>query len=81
MPCRAVVQIAGEAFRVSVFSVGSIALLQKRVVSSRYRRDLCGVKRKMSNFPLRPKGQKPSLPPKSQMPSNSLSEQYWVYTP
>jgi hypothetical protein len=37
-------------------------LLQERVVSSRNRRNPRGVKRKMSNFPLRRKGYKP-LPP------------------
>ena len=37
-------------------------ILQERVVSSRNRRNLRGVKRKMSNFPLRPRHAKP-LPP------------------
>ena len=37
-------------------------ILQERVVSSRNRRNPRGVKRKMSNFPLRPRGIKP-LPP------------------
>ena len=37
-------------------------ILQERVVSSRHRRNLRGVKRKMSNFPLRPRNSKP-LPP------------------
>ena len=37
-------------------------ILQERVVSSRGRRNLRGVKRKMSNFPLRPSHAKP-LPP------------------
>jgi hypothetical protein len=37
-------------------------ILQERVVSSRHRRSLRGVKRKMSNFPLRPRHAKP-LPP------------------
>jgi len=37
-------------------------ILQERVVSSRHRRNLRGVKRKMSNFPLRPRQAKP-LPP------------------
>jgi len=37
-------------------------ILQERVVSSRSRRNPRGVKRKMSNFPLRPHGIKP-LPP------------------
>jgi hypothetical protein len=37
-------------------------ILQERVVSSRARRNLRGVKRKMSNFPLRPRNAKP-LPP------------------
>ena len=35
---------------------------QERVVSSRSRRNPRGVKRKMSNFPLRPRGIKP-VPP------------------
>lgn len=34
-------------------------ILQERVVSSRNRRNPRGVKRKMSNFPLRPRGIKP----------------------
>ena len=34
-------------------------ILQERVVSSRNRRNLRGVKRKMSNFPLRPRHSKP----------------------
>jgi hypothetical protein len=34
-------------------------ILQERVVSSRSRRNPRGVKRKMSNFPLRPRGIKP----------------------
>ena len=34
-------------------------ILQERVVSSRNRRNPRGVKRKMSNFPLRPRGSKP----------------------
>jgi hypothetical protein len=37
-------------------------ILQERVVSSRNRRNPRGVKRKMSNFPLRPRSGKP-LPP------------------
>jgi hypothetical protein len=37
-------------------------ILQERVVSSRNRRNPRGVKRKMSNFPLRPRRIKP-LPP------------------
>jgi hypothetical protein len=37
-------------------------ILQERVVSSRHRRNPRGVKRKMSNFPLRPRLAKP-LPP------------------
>jgi len=37
-------------------------ILQERVVSSRNRRNPRGVKRKMSNFPLRRRGIKP-LPP------------------
>jgi len=37
-------------------------ILQERVVSSRNRRNPCGVKRKMSNFPLRPRHAK-QLPP------------------
>src|SRR5882762_4901089 len=37
-------------------------ILQERVVSSRNRRNLRGVKPKMSNFPLRPRHAKP-LPP------------------
>ena len=34
-------------------------ILQERVVSSRNRRNFRGVKRKMSNFPLRPRHDKP----------------------
>jgi hypothetical protein len=34
-------------------------ILQERVVSSRGRRSPRGVKRKMSNFPLRPRGAAP----------------------
>ncbi len=34
-------------------------ILEQRVVSSRNRRNLRGVKRKMSNFPLRPRHSKP----------------------
>jgi len=34
-------------------------ILQERVVSSRDRRNFRGVKRKMSNFPLRPRHAKP----------------------
>jgi hypothetical protein len=34
-------------------------ILQKRVVSSRNHRNFRGVKRKMSNFPLRPRHVKP----------------------
>ena len=34
-------------------------ILQERVVSSRNRRNFRGVKRKMSNFPLRPRHVKP----------------------
>jgi hypothetical protein len=34
-------------------------ILQERVVSSRNRRNLRGVKRKMSNFPLRPRHAEP----------------------
>ena len=34
-------------------------ILQERVVSSRNRRNPCGLKRKMSNFPLRPRHVKP----------------------
>ena len=34
-------------------------ILEQRVVSSRNRRNLRGVKRKMSNFPLRPQHSKP----------------------
>jgi hypothetical protein len=37
-------------------------ILQERVVSSRGRRNPRGVKRKMSNFPLRPRRARP-LPP------------------
>jgi hypothetical protein len=37
-------------------------ILEERVVSSRNRRNFRGVKRKMSNFPLRPRQTKP-LPP------------------
>jgi hypothetical protein len=37
-------------------------ILQERAVSSRNRRNPRGLKRKMSNFPLRPRGIKP-LPP------------------
>jgi hypothetical protein len=37
-------------------------ILQERVASSRNRRNPRGVKRKMSNFPLRPRQAKP-LPP------------------
>jgi len=37
-------------------------ILQEHVVSSRNRRNFRGVKRKMSNFPLRPRHAKP-LPP------------------
>jgi hypothetical protein len=37
-------------------------ILQERVVSSRSQRHFRGVKRKMSNFPLRPRHAKP-LPP------------------
>jgi hypothetical protein len=37
-------------------------ILQERAVSSRNRRNPRGVKRKMRNFPLRPRGIKP-LPP------------------
>ncbi len=37
-------------------------ILEERVVSSRDRRNVRGVKRKMSNFPLRPRHGKP-LPP------------------
>ena len=37
-------------------------ILAERVVSSRGRRNPRGVKRKMSNFPLRPRGATP-LPP------------------
>ena len=37
-------------------------ILQERVASSRGRRNPRGVKRKMSNFPLRPRGAAP-LPP------------------
>ena len=37
-------------------------ILQERVVSSRKRRNPRGVKRKMSNFPLRPRNATP-LPP------------------
>ena len=36
-------------------------ILQERVVSSRHRRNFRGVKRKMSNFPLRPRHVKPLL--------------------
>jgi hypothetical protein len=34
-------------------------ILEERVVSSRNRRNFRGVKRKMSNFPLRPRQTKP----------------------
>jgi hypothetical protein len=34
-------------------------ILEERVVSSRNRRNFRGVKRKMSNFPLRPRHSKP----------------------
>jgi hypothetical protein len=37
-------------------------ILQERVVSSRNRRNPRGVKRKMSNFPLRPRGAAPPPP-------------------
>jgi len=37
-------------------------ILQERVVSSRNRRNFRGVKRKMSNFPLRPRHAKPPQP-------------------
>ena len=37
-------------------------ILQERVVSSRNRRNPRGVKRKMSNFPLRPRNAKPHPP-------------------
>ena len=37
-------------------------ILQERVVSSRDRRNFRGVKRKMSNFPLRPRHAKPLSP-------------------
>jgi hypothetical protein len=37
-------------------------ILQERVVSSRNRQCPRGVKRKMSNFPLRPRHSKPSAP-------------------
>jgi len=42
-------------------------ILQERVVSSRNRRNFRGIKRKMSNFPLRPRHVKP--PPKIDIPS------------
>ena len=45
----------GKAFHDSVTE----ELLQERVVSSRHRRNPRGVKRKMSNFPLRPRHAKP----------------------
>ena len=37
-------------------------ILQERVASSRNRRNFRGVKRKMSNFPLRPRQTKPLSP-------------------
>jgi hypothetical protein len=37
-------------------------ILQERVVSSRNRKCPRGVKRKMSNFPVRPRHSKPSAP-------------------
>jgi hypothetical protein len=37
-------------------------LLEERVISSRNRRNPRGVKRKMSNFPLRPRHLRPQLP-------------------
>ena len=46
-------------------------ILQERVVSSRNRRNPRGVKRKMSNFPLRPRKATP-------MPKINLREAVWV---
>jgi hypothetical protein len=40
-------------------------ILQERVVSSRNRRNPRGVKRKMSNFPLRPRGAAPPPSPQA----------------
>jgi len=52
-------------------------ILEERVVSSRNRRNFRGVKRKMSNFPIRPRHCKPCLRSTSKMRLEYLSEQYY----
>src|ERR1035438_10334882 len=56
-------------------------ILQERVVSSRNRRNLRGVKRKMSNFPLRPRHAKPLPPIDIKKVAKLLSEQYCSLPP
>lgn len=51
-------------------------ILQERVVSSRNRRNPRGVKRKMSNFPLRPRHAKPQPRIDIDKAVRMLSEQY-----
>jgi hypothetical protein len=51
-------------------------ILQERVVSSRNRRNPRGVKRKMSNFPLRPRQAKPLPRIDITKAIRYLSEQY-----
>jgi hypothetical protein len=51
-------------------------ILDESAASSRHRRNPRGVKRKMSNFPLR-RGYKRSPLRTSPQPLGSLSEEYW----
>jgi hypothetical protein len=53
-------------------------ILEERAVSSRNRRNPRGVKRKMSNFPLRRRGSKPMPKIDLQTAINILTEQYWT---
>jgi len=53
-------------------------ILQERVVSSRNRRNPRGVKRKMSNFPLRRRTNTPSVKINIEKAIRILNERYWL---
>ena len=53
-------------------------ILEERAVSSHNRRNPPGVKRQMSNFPLRRRGSKPMPKINLQWAIKILCEQYWI---
>jgi hypothetical protein len=55
-----------------------VEILEERAVSSRNRRNPRGVKRKMSNFPLRRRGSKSMSKIDFQLAVKIISEQYLI---